>query len=89
MKNSDKFWLLTVSLTCIISFALFDIVRDFFGIILLAVTVTYLLMNIFYIFWRFGRNMDEKTSPEFKVLLFHWILYIPIKKFNDFLNNKQ
>jgi hypothetical protein len=53
---------------------------------LLAILLLYLIINLSYFLWRILGHMDDRADDGYEFLLFHWILYVPIKKFNDFLN---
>ncbi len=87
MKNSDKFWTLVIVILLIYGNIYHSSVREGELVVLIAIIGIYSIINLFYFLWRLCTPAYEEPIIPEEFFIVYWLIILPLKKFNNFLNN--
>lgn len=86
MKTSTKFWLIILGLS-FIALQFNKFFRDFELVILELIIILYFfcIVTLFQCFVKY----NTKDLEVYKLNIFYWVLYLPLIKFNNWLDIKN
>lgn len=85
MKTSTKFWV-SISLPIFIYLQFNKHVLDFESYMFLILGCCYIIICAFHLFFYIFK-VEPISEREIKSNIFYWVLYLPITKFNNWLNS--